>query len=61
MSDFKLTITRIDPNPKFDPEKDYRYQNYGERPEPTISVEALHVLITDEQFKAIRKAVLEAF
>lgn len=55
---YRLTIVRQAPNPKYEKERD-RY--YGSGTPPTIDMEALSTVVTQEQFEAIRKAVLETF
>jgi hypothetical protein len=64
----KLEIKRIIDNPKYDENYAKNRPNmYSERydemikAEKTIVSDILNVEITDEQFEAIRKAVLEVF
>lgn len=66
----KLAITKSQENPKFDEEyKEYKEANKysGFRsgdvsfPQKYFQVAVLEVEITDEQFEAIRKAVLDKF
>jgi len=63
----KLNITKTVPNPKYDEEyKEYKERskyNYEVRELPMreFDVGVLSVEITDEQFEAIRKAVIDKF
>ena len=66
----KLQITKYESNEKYESElADYKERSrYGncrvdnnDYPQKEISRNAMEVLITEEQFEAIRKAVLEKF
>lgn len=69
----KLNITRIVDNPNYDKEYDDRMSERGmggmysekyddiSKRQKTITAGVLDVEITEEQFEAIRKAVLEKF
>ena len=62
----KLQITKFDINDNYQNEiEEYqnrnRYANDVERPEREIVKNILEVSVTEEQFTAIRKAVLENF
>lgn len=54
---YKLTIVKYEKNPKYSP-KQTSY-NYSEQPEFLTYEEALIVTLTDEEFSAIKKAVIE--
>ena len=65
-----LKITKTEPNPKFDQEYEeyrknrngYQFDNgNGAVPRKEFPVGILEVEITDQQFEAIRKAVIEKF
>lgn len=53
---YRITITKFEPNPKYDP--CYR-SNIGYQELPEIEGNVLQTVLTDEEFKAIKKAVLE--
>lgn len=65
--EYKITITKREENPKYDFEqvKKYADRMYGTRDfdpatmEEYIECNALVVNLTEEEFKAIKKAVLE--
>lgn len=61
----KLTITKIEKNENFDEEMKEYADPYSDRgrnaPQRVYERETLLVEITEEQFDAIRKAVLEVF
>ena len=64
MSDFyfRLVVNKVEPNENYDPKAADRYGPYDPMiAHPTIEQEALRVMVTEKQFEAIRKAVLEAF
>lgn len=55
---YRLHITKQTPNPEFVPgRQDYPMVGLP----PVLDLSALEVLITEAQFEAIRKAVLERF
>ena len=54
---FRLEITRMIPNPKYAPTQ----SPYGREEQEYLHTTALTVLVSQEQFEAIRKAVLERF
>jgi hypothetical protein len=65
---YRLTITRLEANPNFETEmtkweraRDSRFGVIadGGYPVPTMEVRKLEVEITDEEFAAVKKAVLE--
>lgn len=68
---YKIVITRKDPNPnfavevaKFEEKNRHGYMNSGmerERPQEDIVTDALICEITEEQFKKIKLEVLKAF
>lgn len=57
LSRYLLRITKVVPNPDAVPDKPW----YGREPDRFLEVEALSMTVTDAQFQAIRKAVLEVF
>lgn len=59
MTDYRLRITKLEPNPNHDPKRPTSM--YNPPVEPVLEVESLTVTITEAQFQAIRKAVLEQF
>lgn len=56
-SDYRLTVARIEPNPQYEAGRKYQY---GTVPNPTIETTVLSMVVTPEQFDAIRRAALEA-
>ena len=68
MTTYKLEITRIDDNPKFDAKKYERDQrrtgpmyDYGEPPVegPYLLARRLYVELTESEYEAIKAAVLK--
>jgi hypothetical protein len=67
----KLKITKFDKNEKYNEQLEawekarttsmYRNEPMFDRPEPMRADSVLEVEVTEEQFDAIRKAVLEKF
>ena len=60
----KLQITKYEDNPDYEEELKQHQAPYGrniECPEKQIEVRKLDIEITDEEFKVIKKAVLEIF
>jgi hypothetical protein len=59
VSDFRLVVTRIDPNPKYD-ENAYRigYNLNDPRGREFDESEVLRVVISDDEFRAIKLALL---
>lgn len=57
---YKLKIIKEGPNPGYDPKKARQYNDFNNPgPCPTIAEKILEVEVTEEEFKAIKKACLE--
>ena len=56
---YRLHITKQVPNPAYEPER--RYYPSETQAVPVLDLCALEVLLTEAQFEAIRKAVVERF
>ena len=56
--EYKLQVTKIDKNPKWTPQRD-AYDRRPEEPEYLTYQECLMVTLTDQEFKTVKKAVIE--
>lgn len=54
---YRITITKFEPNPKYEPKGLF----YGGGPQEPAELESksLETVLTDEEFKIIKKSVLE--
>ena len=63
MSDYRLVVTRIDPNPAYDAEEASRRGNWSGASSylvgPTTQTEVLTVTLTPKEYQAVKQAVLE--
>lgn len=55
---YKLTVTKQEENPKYDPKYKPMYGYNEEIPQKYIEKTHLEVTLTDEEYEAIKKAVL---
>lgn len=64
MPEYRLVVTRIDPNPAYDAEEARRRGNWSGANSylvgPTIQTEVLTVTLTPEEYQAVKRAVLAA-
>ena len=70
MAHYTLTVTRTDPNPDWDEQRsreaaDRRARGYANEPScyynvpRTVETQVVLIALTEEQFNAVRRAVLE--
>lgn len=57
--EYKLTVLKLERNPKYSPKQDQFYSHKSEEPEYLTCNEMLIVTLTEEEFVAIKKAVIE--
>lgn len=57
--EYEITITKREDNSKFDPDR--KNYSYNDNQEPYVYRDCLKTVVTEAQFEAIRKAVLEKF
>lgn len=58
MSDYIVTIQRVEPNPAYNAERAKWDSNQFTNP-PTLTTQVLTMYVTAEQFEAIRRAAIE--
>lgn len=61
MTEYVITVCKREKNPEYDPKKDYdpiNYRNYP-APLPYLEYRELYVVLTEDEFKAVKKACLE--
>ena len=56
---YHLTITKLVPNPDYNAEEARRCVNFGYSQPSTIPERVLDVEVSEDEFKAIKKATLE--
>ena len=71
MTEYKMTVTRMDVNPVYldqmaefkrrQQERHYGSSEFLEAPTETVTVRALEVMLTDVEFEVVKRAVLETF
>lgn len=69
MSEYRLVVTRFDANPNYQEQlaewkSRTRYDNYGNvygEPSPITEGRALEVTLTEAEFEAVKRGVLEQF
>jgi hypothetical protein len=63
MSEYVLTVRRVDPNPSYNPKEVEKYERWPNAvlPTTTIDTRVLEVVLTDVEWEAIKHAVLEVW
>ncbi len=61
MSEYRLVVTRIDPNPVYDPKMIERQGSYGWNPEAAaqhVEAQILYVMLTEDEFRQCKASIL---